>query len=56
MIEIAEPKEMAFAPPDAGHTSLPSHLLDCFQVAPQMNCGLFRCKQGFKVLLIVRFN
>jgi hypothetical protein len=56
MIQIAESKEMPFAPPDARHTSLPGHLLDRFQVASQMNCCLFRCKQRLEVLLIVRFD
>jgi hypothetical protein len=56
MIQIAESKEMPFAPPDARHTPLPGHLLDRFQVASQMNCCLFRCKQRLEVLLIVRFD
>jgi hypothetical protein len=55
LIEIAESKEMTFAPPDAGHAFLPGHLLDGFQVAPQMNRGLFRCEQRLEMLSVVRF-
>src|ERR1019366_7716194 len=55
-IQIAAPEKVTFAVPDAGHASFPGHLLDGFQVAPQMNRGFFRCQERLKVLLISRFN
>jgi hypothetical protein len=55
-IQIAEPEKVTLAIPDAWHTSFSGHLLDGFQVAPQMNRGLFRCHKRLKVLLISCFN
>jgi hypothetical protein len=56
IVKLAEPEEVPLASLDAWHTPFSGHLLDCFQVAPQVNCGFFRCKQRFEVLLIVRFD
>ena len=56
IVKFAEPEEVPLTSLDARHTSLPGHLLDRFQVASQLNCCLFRCKQRLEVLLIVRFD